>query len=245
MLSAMEEDVDDWQDLSVDSDDAMKWIPWFISLDGHEFLLEVEESFIQDQFNLCGLKSMKNYDSAMEMILGYAPTEEVFMDASFLQLYRCASDLYGMIHARFITSPMGLQLMKEKFQQGVFGHCPRVRCQRQNVLPVGFSDTLHNHRIKKYCPRCQEAYLFKSNEAHAEIDGAFIGRSFPHIFLLSFPHLIPKDPPQPYIPRIFGFRVHKINSLIKIKLDNGEFGASPSIKHESQYLSQIEDDSDT
>ncbi|GFE54911.1 casein kinase II regulatory subunit [Babesia ovis] len=240
-----EEELDDWQDLSVDSGDSMRWIQWFTSLEGHEFLLEVDESYIQDQFNLCGLKSMKNYDSAMDMILGYAPTEEVFMDASFLELYRCATDLYGMIHARFITSPMGLQMMKEKYQQGVFGHCPRVRCQRQNVLPVGFSDTLHNHRIKKYCPRCQEAYLFKSNEAHADIDGAFIGRSFPHIFLLSFPHLIPEEPPQPYIPRIFGFKVHKINSLIKIKLDNGEFGRAPATKNESQVLSQLEDDSDT
>ncbi|GBE60734.1 casein kinase ii regulatory subunit [Babesia ovata] len=241
----MEEDVDDWQDLSVENGDTMRWIQWFTSLEGHEFLLEVDEAYIRDQFNLCGLKTMKNYDSAMDMILGFAPTEEVFMDTSFLELYRSATDLYGMIHARFITSPMGLQMMKEKYQQGVFGHCPRVRCQRQNVLPVGFSDTLHNHRIKKYCPRCQEAYIFKFGEAHADIDGAFIGRSFPHIFLLTFPSLIPEEPPMPYTPRIFGFKVHNINSLIQIKLENGEFGRVQLTNGKSQDMNNLEDDSET
>ncbi|GIX63715.1 casein kinase II regulatory subunit protein [Babesia caballi] len=216
----MEDDMDDWQDLSVDNGDTMRWIQWFTALEGHEILLEVDESYIRDQFNLCGLKTMKNYDSAMEMILGFAPREDEFLNASFLELYRSATDLYGLIHARFVTSPMGLQMMKEKYQQGLFGHCPRVRCQRQNVLPVGFSDALHNHRIKKYCPRCQEAYIFKSLEPYADVDGGFFGRSFPHVFLLSFPNLIPEEPPVPYTPRIFGFKVHNISSLIQIKLEN-------------------------
>lgn len=32
------------------------WIQWFCSLEGNEFLVEVEEEFIRDQFNLYGLK---------------------------------------------------------------------------------------------------------------------------------------------------------------------------------------------
>lgn len=115
-------------------------------------------------------------------------------------------------------------IQKEKYQNGVFGHCPRVKCQRQNVLPLGFSDNLHNHRIKTYCPRCQEAYAVRTSEINADIDGAFFGRSFPHLFLLTFPHLLPDGPPAPYVPKIFGFKVHNINSLVQIKLENGEFG---------------------
>lgn len=31
------------------------WIRWFCTLDGHEFLVEIDEDFIKDQFNLYGL----------------------------------------------------------------------------------------------------------------------------------------------------------------------------------------------
>jgi casein kinase II subunit beta len=39
-------------------------------------------------------------------------------------------DLYGLIHARFILSPRGLLLMKEKYMVGAFSYCPRVLCER-------------------------------------------------------------------------------------------------------------------
>jgi hypothetical protein len=31
------------------------WIQWFCSLDGHEFLIDIDEEFIRDAFNLFGL----------------------------------------------------------------------------------------------------------------------------------------------------------------------------------------------
>jgi len=33
-------------------------------------------------------------------------------------------DLYGLIHARFILSPKGLSMMREKYLMGGFGTCP-------------------------------------------------------------------------------------------------------------------------
>jgi casein kinase II subunit beta len=57
-------------------------------------------------------------------------------------------DLYGLIHARFILSSRGLQIMKSKFTSGVFGACPRVLCDRQHVLPVGMSEDLSISRVK-------------------------------------------------------------------------------------------------
>ncbi|UKK01947.1 casein kinase II subunit beta [Theileria orientalis] len=237
----MEEEFTEWDQFSSESCETLKWIPWFASLEGHEFLLEIEESFVRDQFNLSGLKNLRNYNGAMSMILGPAPTEEVFMDGKFLELYMNATDLYGMLHSRYITTPVGLRRMRDKYQQGVFGQCPRVECQRQNVLPVGFSDNLHNHRIKTYCPRCQEAYVIRSGEVHADIDGAFFGRSFPHLFLLTFPNLIPDQPPVPFVPKIFGFKVHNINSLIKIKLENGEFGTTKKAESASQDEMKVDE----
>ena len=33
------------------------WIQWFCSIDGHEFLAEVDPEFVRDQFNLYGLNA--------------------------------------------------------------------------------------------------------------------------------------------------------------------------------------------
>jgi casein kinase II subunit beta len=76
----------------------------------------------------------------------------------------------------------GLALMKEKFQKGVFGICPRVLCERQHVLPVGMSEEIRTSRVKVYCPRCEEVYMPKK-KCH-DVDGAYFGCSFSHILLM-------------------------------------------------------------
>ena len=45
-------------------------------LRNHEFFCEVDPAFVQDRFNLYGLKEVVGplYGEAMTMILGYAPT---------------------------------------------------------------------------------------------------------------------------------------------------------------------------
>ena len=90
-------------------------------------------------------------------------------------------DLYGVIHARYILSPHGLNKMREKFLHGAFGTCPRVLCERQHVLPIGVSEELSTSRVKVYCPRCVDVYLPRQKQL--DIDGAYFGASFPHVFL--------------------------------------------------------------
>ena len=38
--------------------------------------------------------------------------------------------------------------MREKFMTGVFGTCPRLDCEKQNLLPIGTSDNLKISKVK-------------------------------------------------------------------------------------------------
>lgn len=52
------------------SEDETSWISWFINIKGNNFFCEVEQSFIQDDFNLTGLSSqVPFYDYALDIIL--------------------------------------------------------------------------------------------------------------------------------------------------------------------------------
>jgi casein kinase II subunit beta len=128
------------------------WIEWFCDLDGHEFLIEIDEDYIVDNFNLYGLRPLiKHYDQALEMILSKeAPGSEDFNNAEYLTVYESAMDLYGLIHARYITSPKGLAITREKYLMGTFGNCPRVKCKRHYVLPIGTSNKLNESRVKVF-----------------------------------------------------------------------------------------------
>lgn len=91
------------------------WINWFCALEGHEFLVDLDEEFIRDPFNIYGLQAAfpnsnkQKFKNCVKMILsGMAPNEEDLADEHFLELNQEASDLYGLIHARYIHSPRGL-----------------------------------------------------------------------------------------------------------------------------------------
>ncbi|KAL4476836.1 hypothetical protein ABPG72_010673 [Tetrahymena utriculariae] len=185
------------------------WISWFCALEDHQFLCEVDDDYIRDNFNLYGIKQKFNhYNDTIEMILSSeSPDDDDLEDERFLEIYQEATDVYGLIHARFITSPKGLALMREKFLLGRFGVCPRVLCERQNVLPVGMSEELRTSRVKVYCPRCEDVYIPKKK--CPDIDGCYFGVSFPQILLMTYPDLVPSRNQSTYIPRIYGFRIYK------------------------------------
>ena len=125
----------------------------------------------------------------------------------FLDLYQEAMDLYGLIHSRYILSPRGLAMMREKFLNGAFGVCPRVLCGGQNVLPIGMSEHLRHSRVKVYCPKCEDVYVPKKK--CSDVDGAYFGCSFPHILLQTYTDLVPKEKPNIYVPRIYGFKIYQ------------------------------------
>ena len=48
------------EEASGSEEDVASWISWFCSLKGNEFFCEIEEDYIQDDFNLSGLCSQVN-----------------------------------------------------------------------------------------------------------------------------------------------------------------------------------------
>lgn len=96
--------------------------------------------------------------------------------------------LYGLIHARYITSRPGIQQMFEKYELAHFGYCPRVYCHGTKVLPVGRIDSPGQETVKLFCPSCLDIYT-PPNSRFQSVDGAFFGTTFPGLFLMTFPEL--------------------------------------------------------
>jgi hypothetical protein len=87
---------------------------------------------------------------------------------------------------RYILTSRGMHAMYEKYRNASFGRCPRVFCQGQPVLPVGLSDLPRNYTVNVFCARCQGLFFPKSTR-QANIDGAYFGSTFPHLYLMTHP----------------------------------------------------------
>jgi casein kinase II subunit beta len=64
-----------------------------------------------------------------------------------------------MIHHKYIRTSEGMAKMFRKYNDGVFGTCPRALCDGAKCLPVGMSDKLRGSRVKMFCPKCDEVYM--------------------------------------------------------------------------------------
>jgi len=176
---------------------------------------EVERSYIEDGFNLYGLRAcVSNFSDCLDLILDRIGPDD--SDDSHLTQNACT--LYGLIHARYIITAHGLDAMYNKYAAKEFGTCPLVQCSGQPVLPVGLKDEIGSDTAKIFCPKCQCVYhppVVRHRSHHgsagiAGVDGASFGTTFPHLFLMTFSNLVPDPLPanSSYIPRVFGFRVH-------------------------------------
>lgn len=203
-----------------DLDEEITWIEWFCHLKGNEFFVEIDEDYIQDDFNLTGLSvQVPYYEQALNMILDFdeQDVDDRVPEDQHPLVETAAQMLYGLIHARFILTTRGMAAMLDKYNGYVYGTCPLQQCEaavsgqeasNQAVLPIGVSDLLRQSAAKVYCPHCKEIYFPKSSRLEC-LDGAYFGTSFAHLFFLTYQHLVPPTVPTPFVPRIYGFKIHK------------------------------------
>jgi casein kinase II subunit beta len=192
-------------------DEEITWIEWFCHLKGNEFFVEVDEDYIQDDFNLTGLNNqVPYYENAMNMILDFDDQDDQVSEDQQPLVETAAQMLYGLIHARFILTTRGMSAMMEKYSANTYGTCPLQQCEANqvSVLPIGVSDMLRQSAAKVYCPSCREIYFPKSSRLEC-LDGAYFGTSFAPLFFLTYQHLVPASLPDPYAPRIYGFKIHR------------------------------------
>lgn len=183
------------------------WIHWFCSMRENQFMCEVDPAYIEDQFNLYGLRSfIPHFRDCLDMILDCGSDSDPEPEEWSGNLYTNARDLYGLIHARFILTNKGMNLMAAKFAQCHFGVCPRVFCKKTPVLPVGLRDEIGHEKVKVYCPSCQDVFR-PTDTGASESDGAYYGTTFPHLFLMVKPTLVPAESKAVYVPRIYGFKL--------------------------------------
>jgi len=196
------------------------WIQWFCGLRGHEMFCEVERSYIEDGFNLYGLRAcVQNFSDCLDLILDRIGPD----DSDDSHLTQSACTLYGLIHARYIITAHGLDAMYNKYAVKEFGTCPLIQCGCQPVLPVGLKDEMGIDTVKVFCPKCHHVFhpppirirssqTVPSSNAGSSgvVDGAAFGTTFPHLFLMTFNNLVPDGlpPDSTFVPRVFGFRVH-------------------------------------
>lgn len=203
---------------STDSSEYVEfWIDLFLGKKCHEYFCDVDTEYITDRFNLINLqKSVNKFTQVIQYIVDELDdnTLESMSRSRLEQLEMDAKKLYGLIHARFIITTKGLQKMLQKYRNSDFGRCPRVYCNFQPLLPVGLHDVPGIDCVKLYCSSCEDLYIPKSSR-HSSIDGAFFGTSFPGIFLQAFPEIVPKHPIKRYIPKVFGFDLHKQAQLAR------------------------------
>jgi casein kinase II subunit beta len=148
--------------------------------------------FAQDDFNLTGLNSLvPYYEYALDMVLDVEmPMEDALTEEQQEIVESAAEMLYGLIHARYIVTNRGMHAMYEKYRMAAFGRCPVVFCQGQPVLPVGLSDLPRNYTVNVFCPRCH-GFFFPKSTRQANIDGAYFGTTFPHLYLMTHPVRFP------------------------------------------------------
>lgn len=135
-------------------------------------------------------------------------------DGEMEKLEKSALHLYGLIHARYILTNRGLQKMLEKYRDCDFGRCPRVHCDLHPLLPIGLHDSSRQAAVRLYCSKCEDLYVPKSSR-HATIDGAYFGTSFPGMFLQVHSSCLPEKPTERFVPKIFGFKIHKHAKLAR------------------------------
>ncbi|KAK8877959.1 hypothetical protein M9Y10_004722 [Tritrichomonas musculus] len=183
-----------------------RWIDQFLDQPKAKLFIRIDDEFLQNSFNITGLKQKLKYFTPAYELIRRNTTTSSRGEVDIETIEKEAEVLYGLIHARYLLTRQGMQLMFEKYQRNEFQICPRVYCKGIVCLPYGISEEPGEHSLKMFCPCCNDVYNVTDHEL-IHVDGAYFGPSWVHMFLQKYSSIIPRDPPRVYVPKIYGFRI--------------------------------------
>ena len=82
------------------------WAEWFCSLEANHFATVVPSAYLRDEFNWVRIRgqlrlSKERYSAAQKIVLG----------STIQTSNQDASDMYALLHARYLNSPQGLAIL--------------------------------------------------------------------------------------------------------------------------------------
>ena len=178
-----------------------------------------ESSTIQEKENQSPLSNLSLYKSGLKLILEEADSTEETSIAynhaiySSTQIQKAAEVLYSLVHARYVSSPRGLDTIRRMFLRNakmnvqkksnensmsntypnseigaIFGRCSRIQCKGTPFLPIGLSDRYDigetEGQMRKAMRLCPCCReTFVMWDSR--VDGAAWGTSFAYLFLMT------------------------------------------------------------
>lgn len=204
-----------------------RWPPWTAHLEDH--CLANNDVLVAGASELLGVLRVvdPDADDFADFILSLLNDDgrciENGGNAGGASILNRLSMLYTVLHQRQLFTKLAMTIIEERFNAGgdfLLGHCPRVLCHEQPLLPFGRHYRPQASRLLGYCPLCQDLY-----NVHSELDGALYGPTWCHFFLRAhwsghacrrqqpadmplFRSMISKELAsfEMYVPRIFGFK---------------------------------------
>jgi casein kinase II subunit beta len=185
------------------------WLDSFLAEPRSALFVRIDDDFLTNNFNSYGIKqNVEHFNEAFKLLRKGERPSRSDADIDPAALSKQAEIVYGSLHARYLLTRAGQQLMLEKWRTNIFEQCPRVYCRNVVCLPYGVSEVLGKHTVKFFCPGCNDIYSATKPE-FTDLDGAYFGPNWVHVFLQKNRGLIvPKDPARAYVPKIFGFRIY-------------------------------------
>lgn len=182
----------------------MSFIEWFHSRSCGQFFAHVDPEFIveasKDQ-EIC--KHIDKIEESLKIVL----STDFNPETTDKELVHQATDLYGLAHKKYLTTEEGQKQMIEKKEKSLFPRCPRLLCHGEVCLPCGICDEIGKEKMKLFCPNCTDIYEY-DGLCSKDIDGAYFGKKWIHIIIDKYPSLTPENPPEEFIPQVYGFQVY-------------------------------------
>mgnify|MGYP001030986596 CR=1 FL=1 len=187
---------------------SISWVDWFFSQPFSQFFIRIDDDYLNNIENYYGIRQKVSFfNISLTIIRGQYIPEDSIPKTWPEHINDYALTLYGMLHARFLSTNKGLELMYQKYQKSFFEACPRTFCHNILCIPYGNSNDFGNSTVKMFCPNCNDIYHVKNEECYF-IDGACFGNSWVHLFLQKYPEIVPKKMPEKYVPRLFGYQLY-------------------------------------